>query len=154
MTHQHEHHADEGRRRTRGRPARARWGDPERWWTGDDRWFGPASRRRRGAIRLSILLVLADKPMHGYQIMQELAERSGGAWRPSPGAVYPTLQRLEDAGLIRGEDTSDDRRVYGLTPTAYREAHPPLQRARVPTCVLQAYARPHSSSFREDSRAA
>src|SRR3954465_11051744 len=46
------------------------------------------------------------------------------------------------------------RRVYGVSPTAYRAAHPPVERARVPTCVLQAYARPHSSSFREDTNAA
>jgi DNA-binding PadR family transcriptional regulator len=117
MSHHHEHHEakDEGRRRARGRPGRGRWGDGGRWWPGDEAWFGPTARRGRGAIRLSVLLVLADAPMHGYQIMQELAERSGGVWRPSPGAIYPTLQRLEDAGLIRGEDTSDDRRVYSLT---------------------------------------
>jgi DNA-binding PadR family transcriptional regulator len=117
MGHQHDNHEgkDEGRRRGRGRPGRGRWPDGGRWWSGDEAWFGPVARRSRGAIRLSVLLVLADAPMHGYQIMQELAERSGGAWRPSPGAIYPTLQRLEDAGLIRGEDMSDDRRVYSLT---------------------------------------
>ena len=53
-----------------------------------------------------------------------------------------------------GSFTTSFRRVYGVSPTAYREAHPPGERARVPTCVLQAYARPHSSSFREDSHAA
>src|SRR6059036_3177101 len=50
-----------------------------------------------------------------------------------------------------GSFTTSFRRVYGLSPTAYRAAHPPVERARVPTCVLQAYARPQSSSFREDS---
>jgi len=53
-----------------------------------------------------------------------------------------------------GSFTTSFRRVYGLSPTAYRAAHPPVERARIPTCVLQAYARPHSSSFREDSTAA
>jgi AraC-like DNA-binding protein len=53
-----------------------------------------------------------------------------------------------------GSFTTSFRRVYRMSPTAYRAAHPPVERARVPTCVLQAYARPHSSSFREDSRAA
>jgi AraC-like DNA-binding protein len=53
-----------------------------------------------------------------------------------------------------GSFTTSFRRVYGMSPTAYRGAHPPLERARIPTCVLQAYARRHSSSFREDSNAA
>jgi AraC-like DNA-binding protein len=53
-----------------------------------------------------------------------------------------------------GSFTTSFRRVYGMSPTAYRAAHPPVERARVPTCVLQAYARPHSSSFREDTNAA
>jgi AraC-like DNA-binding protein len=53
-----------------------------------------------------------------------------------------------------GSFTTSFRRVYGVSPTAYRAAHPPSERARVPTCVIQAYARPQSSSFREDSRAA
>jgi AraC-like DNA-binding protein len=53
-----------------------------------------------------------------------------------------------------GSFTTSFRRVYGMSPTAYRAAHPPLERARIPTCVLQAYARPQSRSFREDTRAA
>ena len=53
-----------------------------------------------------------------------------------------------------GSFTTSFRRAYGTSPTAYRAAHPPAARARVPTCVLQVYARPHSSSFREDTRAA
>jgi AraC-like DNA-binding protein len=53
-----------------------------------------------------------------------------------------------------GSFTTSFRRVYGMTPTEYRATHPPLTRARVPTCVLQAYARRPSSSFREDTRAA
>ena len=53
-----------------------------------------------------------------------------------------------------GSFTTSFRRAYGMSPTAYRAAHPPLERARIPTCVLQAYARPHGSSFREDTAAA
>jgi AraC-like DNA-binding protein len=53
-----------------------------------------------------------------------------------------------------GSFTTSFRRVYGVSPTAYRAAHPPRERARIPTCVLRAYARPQSSSFREDSNAA
>jgi DNA-binding PadR family transcriptional regulator len=72
-------------------------------------------------VRAAILLVLADEPAHGYQIMQRLEERSGGAWRPSPGSVYPTLQLLEDQGLIRGEE-AEGRRVFSLTEAGTAEA--------------------------------
>src|SRR6187431_3038499 len=50
-----------------------------------------------------------------------------------------------------GSFTTSFRRVYGVTPTAYRAAHPPIERAQIPTCVVQAYARPPSSSFREET---
>jgi DNA-binding PadR family transcriptional regulator len=56
-------------------------------------------RAQRGDVRNAILLLLAEQPMHGYQLMQAMNERTGGAWRPSPGAVYPTLDQLEDEGL-------------------------------------------------------
>jgi DNA-binding PadR family transcriptional regulator len=75
---------------------------------------GPWSRAKRGDVRAAILLALAEEPMHGYQIMQKLEESSGGAWRPSPGSVYPTLQLLEDQGIIKGEE-SEGRRVFSLT---------------------------------------
>ncbi len=75
-------------------------------------WKGP--KAGRGAVRLAILELLAEGPMHGYQIMQELAERSGGMWRPSPGSIYPTLQQLADEELVRGED-EDGKKVYHLT---------------------------------------
>jgi DNA-binding PadR family transcriptional regulator len=75
---------------------------------------GPWSRARRGHVRAAILSVLGDGPMHGYEIMQRLEERSGGMWRPSPGSVYPTLQMLEDEGLIKGEEV-DGKRVFSLT---------------------------------------
>jgi DNA-binding PadR family transcriptional regulator len=69
---------------------------------------------RRGDVRTAILALLAEQPMHGYQVIQELETRSGGRWRPSAGSVYPTLQQLEDEGLVRGEE-SDGRRVFSLT---------------------------------------
>jgi DNA-binding PadR family transcriptional regulator len=59
--------------------------------------------------------------MHGYQIIQELAGRSGGAWRPSPGSVYPTLQQLEDEGLVKAKEL-DGRRVFELTASGRKEA--------------------------------
>jgi DNA-binding PadR family transcriptional regulator len=62
---------------------------------------GRRGRAQRGDVRAATLLLLAEAPMHGYQLMQAIAERSGGAWRPSPGAVYPTIAQLEDEGLVR-----------------------------------------------------
>jgi DNA-binding PadR family transcriptional regulator len=61
------------------------------------------------------MLVLADQPMHGYQIMQAMSERTSGAWRPSPGAVYPTIAQLEDEGLVTTNE-EDGRRLATLTP--------------------------------------
>ena len=58
--------------------------------------------------------LLAEQPMHGYQVMQELSERSGGRWHPSAGSIYPTLQQLEDEGLVTAEDR-DGRKTFSLT---------------------------------------
>src|SRR5262245_35421231 len=69
---------------------------------------------RRGEIRPLILAALAARPMHGYEVIQELEEKSGGRWRPSAGSVYPTLQQLADEGLVTGEEI-DGRRTYTLT---------------------------------------
>jgi DNA-binding PadR family transcriptional regulator len=88
---------------------------------------GPGRRRRasRGDIRTASLLLLAEEPRNGYQIMQELEERSEGLWRPSPGSVYPALQQLEDEGLVRS-DEADGRRLYHLTDAgrAYVDERP------------------------------
>ena len=65
--------------------------------------FGPprGPRARRGDVRAAILVLLAEEPRNGYQLMQEIEQRSEGVWRPSPGSVYPALQQLEDEGLVR-----------------------------------------------------
>jgi DNA-binding PadR family transcriptional regulator len=76
--------------------------------------FGRGPKRGRGDVRTAILALLAEEPMHGYQIITELTERSGGVWSPSPGSVYPTLQSLEDEGLVTA-DKSEGRRVFSLT---------------------------------------
>jgi len=82
--------------------------------------FGPGGprgrgrRARRGDIRTAALLLLAEEPRNGYQIMQEVQERSGGMWSPSPGSVYPALAQLEDEGLIRTEE-QDGRKLFALT---------------------------------------
>ncbi len=76
---------------------------------------GPFGRRaNRGDVRAAILALLAEQPMHGYQMISELGARTGGAWSPSPGSVYPTLQLLEDEGLV--EPSADGgRKVFHLT---------------------------------------
>ena len=76
--------------------------------------FGRGPRARRGDVRAAALLLLAEGPLNGYQIMQEIEKRSDGIWRPSPGSVYPALAQLEDEGLVRTEETGD-RRAYVLT---------------------------------------
>jgi DNA-binding PadR family transcriptional regulator len=75
---------------------------------------GRGRKARRGDIRTAALLLLAEEPRNGYQIMQEVEERSDGVWRPSPGSVYPALQQLEDEGLIRSQE-SDGRKLFALT---------------------------------------
>lgn len=72
------------------------------------------SRMARGDVRTAVLSLLAEKPMHGYQIINEIAERSGGTWKPSAGSVYPTLQLLADEGLISAAEEGG-RKTYSLT---------------------------------------
>ncbi len=131
------HHGDdEGRRgRPGGRRGHSRGGFPGRVpgppgfhgmgpWPGEPRMRGP--RARRGDVRAAALALLAERSLNGYQIIQEIGERSGGVWRPSPGSVYPALQQLEDEGLIRAEPgEGGSRRGYVLTEEGqhYAETH-------------------------------
>jgi DNA-binding PadR family transcriptional regulator len=92
--------------------------------------FGPRFARgprvRRGDVRAAILDLLAEgQPWNGYQIIQEIAGRTDGVWRPSAGSVYPALQQLEDEGLVSTEAGDDRRRMYTLTEAGrqYVEAH-------------------------------
>jgi len=78
------------------------------------------SRAGRGEVRSAVLALLAERPMHGYQIIREIEERSGGTWKPSAGSVYPTLQLLADEGLIRAEE-SNGRKIYSLTDAGREE---------------------------------
>ncbi|MBN9177922.1 MAG: PadR family transcriptional regulator [Microbacterium sp.] len=79
------------------------------------------SRMGRGDVRVAILAILAEQPLHGYQIIQQIEERSGGAWKPSPGSVYPTLQLLTDEGIVDVEEESG-RKTYSLTEAGRAEA--------------------------------
>jgi len=78
-------------------------------------------RMRRGDIRTAVLAILAEEPGHGYDVIQRLEEKTSGAWRPSPGSVYPTLQLLEDEGLARSAERND-KRVYEITEQGREEA--------------------------------
>ncbi|MGZ5399068.1 MAG: PadR family transcriptional regulator [Nocardioides sp.] len=81
-------------------------------------------RAKRGDVRAAILDVLAVEPLNGYQVIQQIAERSGGQWKPSPGSVYPTVSQLEDEGLIVSDE--ERGRTLRLTPEgeAYVAEHP------------------------------
>lgn len=76
---------------------------------------------RRGNVRAAVLSVLADRPMHGYQVMQELESRTAGRWRPSPGSIYPTLQLLQDEGLVTSDEV-DGRRTFSVTESGRQAA--------------------------------
>jgi DNA-binding PadR family transcriptional regulator len=125
-SHHGEHHGPGSM--TRGDDERGRGRPPfkrghGRGFGGDDRmgsFFGRGGRAGRGDVRSAILTLLGEAPMHGYQIIGELAERTGGVWNLSPGSVYPTLQHMEDEGLVRHEQ-SEGRNVFSLTE-AGREA--------------------------------
>jgi DNA-binding PadR family transcriptional regulator len=90
------------------------WGGREEFGFGGRGPRGRGRKARRGDIRTAALLLLAEEPRNGYQIMQEVEERSDGAWRPSPGSVYPALQQLEDEGLIRSHE-GEGRKLFELT---------------------------------------
>ena len=93
-------------------------------------FLGRGPRAGRGDVRAAILALLREGPRNGYQIMSEIEERSGGAWRPSPGAVYPALQQLADEGLIEAEESAG-RRAFSLTDEGrrYVEENPDMARA-------------------------
>ncbi|MTD59513.1 PadR family transcriptional regulator [Amycolatopsis pithecellobii] len=91
------------------------WGGPGGPFRGHGRGHHRGGRRgRRGDVRAAILTLLAEQPRHGYEIISEISERSGGFWRPSPGSVYPTLQLLADEGLVTSRDEGG-KKLFELT---------------------------------------
>lgn len=102
-------------------------------------------RARRGDVRTAILRLLAEQPMHGYQIIRELTDRSDGAWNPSAGSVYPTLQMLADEGLVDAEPTAG-KKTYHLTE-AGRAAAAEFEGKSAPWEEVAA-ASPEGSGFR------
>jgi DNA-binding PadR family transcriptional regulator len=140
QTHDHDHEHHGGHRHGPPPWARAMMGDERpgrpgrrgRGFSGGSSgsFFGHGPRANRGDVRAAILALLAEAPMHGYQIIGEIAERSGGVWTPSPGSVYPTLQHLEDEDLVTST-TSEGKKVFALTE-AGRAANDARGHARAP----------------------
>ena len=102
-----------------------------------------ARKARRGDIRTAVLLLLAEEPRNGYQIMQEIEERSEGVWRPSPGSVYPTLQQLEDEGLVRSHE-SEGQRLIELTDAGRAALESRGKDAAVPWVEMAAASGEHT----------
>jgi DNA-binding PadR family transcriptional regulator len=131
-THEHDHHdhdTSEHDTMGRGRPGgrRRRWQGPPEGFGGPGmgngapwRRGGGRGRARKGDVRAALLTLLAESPKHGYEMIQQIEERSSGVWRPSPGAVYPALALLEDQGLVRSVEDGGKKR-FELTDSG-REA--------------------------------
>ncbi len=85
-----------------------------RSWRPTGRFFGP------GEVRLALLSLLGERPQHGYELMKQLEERSGGMYRASAGTVYPTLAQLQDEGLV-ASDSEGGKRIYRLTDAGREE---------------------------------
>lgn len=102
---------DEGRGFGPGAPMGGRRGGPGRHGRPD----GRGRRQRRGDVRAALLLLIAEQPRHGYELMQAVAERTGGQWQPSPGSIYPALSALQDEGYIKLEADESNRGVAHLT---------------------------------------
>lgn len=148
MNFEHEEHTEyeirEGRRRMPGRgPVQRDWRQhPRRRGHGPGGFgpggfghgFGPEAhfgrgrgrggRGRRGDVRAAILLLLSEQPRHGYELIQQIRERSDDVWRPSPGSIYPALAQLEDEGLVIIDKVAG-RKTAKLTESGlqYVEAH-------------------------------
>jgi DNA-binding PadR family transcriptional regulator len=118
--HAHDHeteHAHNHAHAGRGSWGGRRHGGPPGWF-GD--FFGPPPRAERGNVRYLVLDAIATQPRHGYEIIQAIEERSGGAYRPSPGVVYPTLQLLEELGHAHMVER-ESRKVFGITEEGKRD---------------------------------
>jgi len=134
--------ADEGRRGRRGGPRRG--GPFGRPGFGGPGFDGPRGgrggrggrgRARRGDVRSAILTLLAEEPRNGYGVIQEIEERSNGVWKPSPGAVYPALQQLEDEGLVAPVEV-EGRKLFELTAAGREYVETTLADAPAPWAAV------------------
>jgi DNA-binding PadR family transcriptional regulator len=105
---------------------------------------------RRGDVRAAVLLLLSEEPLHGYQLIQQIGERSNGAWTPSPGSVYPVLSQLEDEGLITIERI-DGRKTASLTEEG--RAHIEEHREELGSPWDDAQAQPDFAALADERRA-
>ncbi|WP_327118745.1 PadR family transcriptional regulator [Nocardia sp. NBC_01730] len=141
---EHEQHREFGRRGRRPLPGHEDFEPGRRFRRGGRHGFGPefgpgfgpgfgphfgrgrgrGGRGRRGDVRAAVLLLLTERPMHGYELIQQIRERSDDIWRPSPGSIYPALAQLEDEGLVLIEKVAG-RKTAKLTETGteYVTAH-------------------------------
>jgi len=104
-----------------GKPGASLWDAMEQLREGiEQRFTNTSTRVAKGDVRAAVLALLAEQPMHGYQIIHEIEERSDGSWKPSPGSVYPTLQLLADEGLITATESAG-KKTYSLTETGRAE---------------------------------
>ena len=157
-THENEHHHEwhshgrgrgpglRGGRRDGGFGRRGRGGfgfgfDPEAQ-------MGRGPRRGRGDVRTAVLMLLLERPMHGYEMIQQIRERSSEAWSPSPGAIYPTLQLLTDEGLITTDD-HEGKKVSRLTEAGQTVAQELQASKAAPWDEASADAGPGAQSLRE-----
>src|SRR5262245_36416594 len=116
-------------------------------WGARLRGRGGGPRVRRGNVRAAVLALLAERPMHGYEMIQELEARTDGLWRPSAGSIYPTLQLLEDEELVTGEE-SEGKRRFSLTGAGRAEAE---KLERPPWEEVTDQGEGHASSLRESA---
>jgi DNA-binding PadR family transcriptional regulator len=122
-------------------------------WGGGGPWGLPFGARgggprvRRGNVRAAIVALLAERPMHGYEMIQELEARTNGLWRPSAGSIYPTLQLLEDEGLVTSEE-SEGKRRFSLTDAGRAEAE---ALDRPPWEEVTDHGEGHASSLRDSA---
>lgn len=109
-------------------------------------WRGPAPRADRGLVRYLVLDAIASQPRHGYEIIQVIGDKSGGAYRPSPGVVYPTLQMLEELGHACTV-SRDDRKVYAIAEAGRTDLH---EHAAEVTEFYEGYADTHWEDHADD----
>jgi DNA-binding PadR family transcriptional regulator len=121
----------------RGRGPWGGWGGPPPWvaWGGHG-FGGGRPRAAKGNVRTAILALRWEGPRHGYQLMQDIAERSNGEWRPSPGSIYPVLSALQDEGLVDDEKV-EGKRVFTLTESGRAHVQ---ERADELSTVFDAFA--------------